>query len=169
MNIDNQIIYIVILLFTCIVLLCIALIYLYINILNKYAKIKDDPIIGNAEKIAKKIIETTKDLDQRREQIMNKTIDQIISKWSEVAETILTKNTKLLDEKLQKSVENIYKSEISNLDLYKKEKIKEFNNLLSEQIEKISRNIIKKEINLEDHKKLIVEGLERAKNSGLFK
>ncbi len=51
MNIDNQIIYIVILLFTCIVLLCISLIYLYVNLLNKYAKIKDDPSIDNAKKI----------------------------------------------------------------------------------------------------------------------
>lgn len=169
MNIDTQIVYIVILLFTCLVLLCITLIYLYISILNKYTKVKDDPQIDNAKKIADKIVNTAKDLDQKHDSIMSKIVDQIALKWQTSAEIIFTKNAKVLDEELKKTVESLYKKEILNLDLYKKEKMEEFDSLISDFVNTTGRQILKKEINLNDHKKLISDGLERAKKVGLFK
>lgn len=169
MNIDTQIIYILILIFCCLVLLCITLMYLYITTLNKYTGIKDDPIINNAEKIAKKIIDSAKKMDQKHDQVINQFINQTVSKWSESAESILKTNAKILDFNLKETVASIYKAETSNLELYKKEKIKEFDDLLSETIRSLSMKIIAKEINLSEHKKLINESLERAREIGLFK
>lgn len=169
MNIDTQIIYILILIFCCLVLLCITLMYLYITTLNKYTGIKDDPIIETAEKIAKKIIDSAKQMDQKHDQVIDKFISQTVSKWNELAEKILRDNTKILDNNLQKTVESIYKSETNSLDLYKKEKIKEFDDLLAETIRNLSLKIIAKEINLNEHKKLISESLERVREIGLFK
>lgn len=169
MNIDVQIIYIIVLLFTSIVLLCITLMYLYITTLNKYTKVKDDPIIENAEKIAKKIVESAKNFDKRYDKMMISVVDQVINKWSQSANDILNKNVKVLDTNLQNVASNIYKKETSDLALYKKEKMSEFDRLLAQRVNSLSKQIISREIDLGEHKALINASLERAKAIGLFK
>lgn len=169
MNLDTQIVYILILLFTCLVLICISLMYLYISVLNKYTKVKDDPLINNAKKIADKIVNSTQDFSNKYDEIMEKFIVQISSKWETDANTVLNKNVKILDEDLKKTVQELYKKEVNDLSMYKQEKIKEFDALVSEYVTKVGKAIIKKEINLDDHKRLISDGLEGAKKVGLFK
>lgn len=169
MNIDTQIVYIVILLFTCLVLLCISLTYLYISILNKYTKVKDDPIINNAKKIADKIVDSTQDFDNKYDQIMERFISEISAKWEKEANQILNKNIKILDDDLKKSVSDKYEKQTSDLLLYKQEKIKEFDELVGEYVAKVGKEIIRREIDVNDHKRLVEEGLERAKKVGLFK
>lgn len=169
MNLDTQIVYILILLFTCLVLICISLMYLYISVLNKYTKVKDDPLINNAKKIADKIVNSTQDFSNKYDEIMEKFIVQISSKWEADANTVLNKNIKILDEDLKKTVQELYKKEVNDLSMYKQEKIKEFDALVSEYVTKVGKAIIKKEINLDDHKRLISDGLEGAKKVGLFK
>ncbi len=169
MNLDVQIIYILILLFTSLVLLCITLMYLYISILNKYTKIKEDPIINNAKKIADKIVENTQEFDEKYNQIMEKFISQMSVKWESEANTVLNKNIKILDESLKQTVQELYKKEMLDLSLYKAEKIKEFDEMLNTYVSKLGKEIVKREIDINDHKRLITEGLERAKKVGLFK
>ncbi len=169
MNLDVQIIYILILLFTSLVLLCITLMYLYISILNKYTKVKEDPIINNAKKIADKIVESTQEFDEKYNQIMEKFISQMSVKWESEANTVLNKNIKILDESLKQTVQELYKKEMLDLSLYKAEKIKEFDEMLNTYVSKLGKEIVKREIDINDHKRLITEGLERAKKVGLFK
>lgn len=169
MNLDIQIVYIFILIFTCLVLLCISLMYLYISVLNKYTKVKDDPIINNAKRIADKIVDSTKNYEDKYDEIMAKLISDITSKWQSGASEVLTKNIKILDEELKKKVMDVYKKDVEDLDLFKKEKMNEFEGLVSEYVIKMGKDIIKKEIDINDHKRLISEGLERAKKVGLFK
>jgi len=150
--------------------------YLYIKTLDKYTKVrtaglseKDESVINKAKEIADKIVNSAKKLDEKHDSIMAKVVDQVKSNWLESANEIFNKNAKILDQELNKTVTELYKKETVNLDLYKSTKIKEFDNLLNEYIEKLGKKILKREINLEDHRKLIADGLERAKANGLFK
>lgn len=169
MNLDVQIVYIFILLFTCLVLLCISLMYLYISVLNKYTKVKDDPIINNAKRIADKIVDSTKNYEDKYDAIMAKLISEISSKWENGAAEVLNKHVKVLDDELKKTVVEIYKKESNGLEEYKKQKISEFDSMISEYVSKVGKEIIKREIDINDHKRLIADGLERAKKVGLFK
>jgi hypothetical protein len=143
--------------------------YLYISILNKYTKVKDDPLINNAKRIADKIVDSTNSFEEKYNQIMEKFVSQISEKWENEANLILNKNIKILDEDLKKTVLELYRKETVDLSLYKQEKIKEFDTLVTEYVSRVSKEIIKREIDINDHKRLINEGLERAKKVGLFK
>ena len=100
---------------------------------------------------------------------MAKLITDITLKWQSGASEVLTKNVKILDEELKKKVEDVYKKDIEDLDLFKKEKMNEFENLVFEYVSKMGKDVIKKDIDVNDHKRLINDGLERAKKIGLFK
>ncbi len=176
MNIDNQILYIIILIFSCLVLLCITLMYLYMNAISKYTKIrtaglseKDESVINNAKEIAQKIIDSAKKLDEKHDSIMAKVVGDISLKWSQSAETIFNKNVKELDTLLNNKIQEIYKKENDSLESYKKEKLNDFNKEMSETVNKLAKAIIKREIDINQHNELIKDGLERAKKSGLFK
>ncbi len=176
MNINIEFVYIFIILFVCIVILCIALIYLYTSIQSKYTALKtaglsekDHSIVNNAEKIAAKIINSAKKLDEKFDQAVSTSINQIILKWNDDSNALLSKNLKVLDDELKKTIQDIYNKENDELALYKKTKLKDFDLELSQVVKKLSKEIIMREIDTSQHKKLIEEGLERAKKDGLFK
>lgn len=165
MNIDIQILYILILLFSSLVLICMILMSLYISTLSKYTKAK----IDLSKEKPNNIILNSKIVSEKIDQKLSIITDQIVSKWIENADGILSQNIKNLDNVLKDKIENIYKKENDSLELYKNTKFKEFDSMLLEFIKKISKDIIKSEIDINRHKKLIMDGLERAKSDGLFK
>ncbi len=176
MNINIEILYIFIILFVCLVILCIVLIYLYISSQSKYTLLrtaglseKDESLVNNAEKIANRIIANAKKLDEKFDSAVDSTINQIVKKWNQNSDELLVKSIKNLDSELNKTIQDIYKKESDSLSNYKKEKLKDFDSELSAVVKKISKEIIMREIDMSQHKKLIAEGLERAKKDGLFK
>lgn len=174
-NIDIQLVYVFILLFSCLFLIVIVAISLYLNILQKYTKLrtagqseKDESVINNAQKIAEQIIKRAESNVEKYDEVIKKINDQIVIKWSKNADLIFEKNIKTLNENLANIVNLIYKKENDTLASYKELKLKDFDTLFSEFINKLSKEIIKREIDLSTHKKLIVEALEKAKKDGLF-
>lgn len=165
MNIDTQIIYVIILILSCLLLICISLMYLYMDTRSKYIKTMTDILnkkaSANDSFNTDKIIEKS---DRKLEQIAS----QIVSKWTETASIVIDKNAKLLDSNLQKKIQEIYKKDDDNFLLYKKARQKEFDKLVTDEVNKLSKEIINREIDAGQHKKLIIEGLERAKENGLF-
>lgn len=175
MAIDIQLVYIFILLFTCIVLICLVLLGLYLQVLSKYTNIrtagvgeKTDLIVKNAEKVATEIITNAKDLDRKFDQAIEKTIDQITSKWSKEADIVFSKNVKNLENNLVAKLNEIYKNENDSLESYKKTKVAEFESNLSTYVKKLAKEILKKEIDMDTHKRLIKDSLEKAVKNGLF-
>jgi len=186
MIITNDLIYILALLFSVLLLAVIILIYLYLNSLSKYSKLKtaglsekDESVLTNAKKISddlikkaelesNKIIEVSKDLNHKFDQITEKFIEELAVKWSKEASEIFTKNTSKLEGLLVNKLNDIYKNESDSLINFKKTKINDFEKNLESYLKSISKDILKKEIDIDNHKKLIKSALDKAIKNGLF-
>lgn len=165
MTIDIQLVYIFALLFTSIVLVCMILISLYLSSLSKLSKLKIKSLEGKEEVLLDTVY---KKLVERLDAAIAKIIDQITSKWSKEADLVFSKNIKSLEGNLVNKLNELYKNENDSLALYKKTKLDDFNINLSDYLKKVSKEVLKKEIDLDTHKKLISEALDKAIKNGLF-
>ncbi len=175
MNINIEIIYIFIIVFVCLVVLSIILIYLYIQTNSKYTLLrtagnsdKDESIIGNAEKVANKIVSNAKKIDEKFDSIFLELEDKVIKKWEQNSTSLFNQKLSSLDNHLEKAIQEIYKKAEDDLSKYKKAKLKDFDMELDALVKDISKKIISREIDISQHRNLIENGLERAKKDGLF-
>ena len=54
------------------------------------------------------------------------------------------------------------------LDEYKKQRLKDAEQLISKIVQRASEDILNKSLSFEDHQKLLIESLEKAKKEGIF-
>lgn len=174
-NIDIQLVYVFILLFSCLLLAVIILLSLYLKAISQYTKLKtagmgdkDLGIINNAQKVADQIINANKNLDEKFDKAVTTAIAQITSKWSKSAEDVLDKNLKALNDNLKRKIDEIYTKENANLESFKQEKLRTFEATVSEEVKRLSKEILKKDIDMSLHKKLIQDALEEATKNGVF-
>lgn len=80
--------------------------------------------------------------------------------------------SKELEESMHKQVKEFQQSMVpllqKELEEYKASRMKETEQLVGRVIQKASQDIFNKTINLEDHHKLMIEALEKARKEGIF-
>lgn len=179
MIITADIIYIVILLLTVLLLAVIVLISLFLRSEARYTKLRtagqsesDITVIDTARKIsaeilkkaenqALKIVESSKNINNNYDIIVDKTINQIISSWS-------VKSDRILETELKKLIQDIAKKDQKILEEYKNQKISELELKIDEFVKKVGKKIIARDITLSEHKEFISQALEEAYKNGQF-
>ena len=54
------------------------------------------------------------------------------------------------------------------IEAYKQARFKEAEAMVTKIVQKVSQEVLNKAINIEDHEKLVVDALEKAKKEGIF-
>jgi len=77
-----------------------------------------------------------------------------------------------LQESLQKQVAEFHKTMLPNLekelDEYKQSRMKETDQTIRKIVQKVSQEFLNKSLSIDDHQKLLVDALEKAKREGFF-
>ncbi len=107
-----------------------------------------------------KFLEDEKMISQEMQQIQKQEIESF--------KNTLKGNAVTAGGYLQKKVDTEFEKAKGEIENYKQEKIRQINKSIDELAMKLAREVLGKSISLEDHQKLIVEALEKAKREGLF-
>lgn len=80
--------------------------------------------------------------------------------------------SKELQENLRKEVTTFQSSLLPNLqkelDAYKQSRMKETDQIVTKVVQKVSQQVLNKTLSMEDHQKLLLDALEKAKQEGIF-
>ena len=81
-------------------------------------------------------------------------------------------SAKGLEVDLQKEIKDFHDTLLPNLEKeleeYKKARMKQAEQMITRVVQNVSQEILNKSISLEDHQKLVIESLEKAKKEGVF-
>lgn len=76
----------------------------------------------------------------------------------------LESQIKTLQESVNSSLGKVYEEAFADAQKYKNERIKAFEDSLFETLQRVSREVLRKELTIEEHEKLVLKALEKAKS-----
>lgn len=155
---------------------------------------KERQIVDDATQQADKIITDTKYVTDSSKQNLDTALKQMVSgmqqetlhttqnfaqtyqtSLQQIAANSLTdfqKTIKDLQADLHQQVQSFHSTVLPNLekelDEYKKARMKQVDDTSMRVVQKASQEILNKTMSLDDHQKLVIDSLERAKKEGLF-
>lgn len=78
--------------------------------------------------------------------------------------TSLQSQIKTLQDSVNSSLGKVYEEAVTDAQKYKAERIKVFEDSLFETLQRISQEVLRKELRIEEHEKLVLKALEKAKS-----
>lgn len=151
--------------------------------INRAAKGTVDQALDHMiDDIKKGILDTARDFLNDYQASLKLVTDQSLTDFQKVSkglETDLQKQTddfqnvaKELKEDLQKQITNFHDTVLpaleKELEDYKQMRLNQTEQTIKSVVQKVSQEILNKSISLDDHQKLLLDSLEKAKKEGMF-
>lgn len=116
----------------------------------------------------KKVLDSVKQEHAQKAEESLKSVEGIVDQQLQDFRQILKKETIESEQIVSQRVNSEYTKVHQEIEQYKAQKIQEINLATNQVIHQITEEVLGKAIPLEDHQKLILDALEKAKTEGLF-